>query len=310
MDLEQLRRFIAVAESLNFRQAARSLRISQPQLSRSIQQLEGTMKTPLLERGKRGATLTPAGRVLFEESPRLLEHADMVQRVTQHSLEAKRINVGFLTMALYGGFPKALKLFSERWPGIDLRLEQLTSGEQYRRLQNGTLDIGIVGLSSIDQIKFAVRVIDRSPIVLAVPEAWPLARKKSIALIELKDIPLIKSSYTDNPSSREVFDRKCRAAGFVPNVLHEVNQSFPILKLVESGIAIGMVPAIAHVHNVKGVRYIPIKDKSWDVEMILGLVWNDRTLPAAMKHFIDCVIEVTGNHGRTRRKTVRRKADA
>jgi len=310
MDLEQLRRFIAVAESLNFRQAARTLRISQPQLSRSIQQLEGALQTTLLERGRRGATLTPAGRVLFEESPRLLEHADMVQRVTQHSLEAKRINVGFLTMALYGSFPTALKLFCQRWPGIDLRLEQLTSGEQYRRLQNGTLDIGIVGLNSIDQIKFAVRVIDRSPIVLAVPETWPLARRRSIALTELKGIPLIKSSFSDNPASREVFDRQCRAAGFTPTVAHEVNQSYPILKLVASGIAIGMVPAIAHVHNVKGVRFIPVKDKSWDVEMILGMVWNERTLPAAMKHFIDCVIETTADHGKTPRKTRGRSARA
>lgn len=305
MELEQLRRFIAVANSLNFRQAARLLHISQPQLSRSIQQLEETMGTPLLERGKRLVALTPAGQVLLEGAPRLLEHADMVRRVTQHSLESSRINVGLLTMALYGSFPDALTLFNRRWPGVELHLEQLSSGEQIRRLVNGTLDIGIVGLTSITGHNFAVRVIDRSPIVLAVPQDWPLARKKSIALAELKGIPLIKSAYADNPSSRDTFERKCRAAGFTPNVAHEVNQSFPILKLVASGIAIGMVPAIAKVHNIQGVRFIPVKDKEWDVEMILGMIWTERTLPAAMKNFIDCVTDVTAASSRKQLRSER-----
>lgn len=98
----------------------------------------------------------------------------------------------------------------------------------------------------------------------------------------------------DAPSSRDTFERKCLAAGFTPHVAHELNQAFPILKLVASGIAIGMVPAIAKVHNIKGVQFVPIRDKDWDVEMILGMVWRERTLPAAMKNFIDCVTEVTG----------------
>lgn len=298
MELQQLHRFIAVAGALNFRQAARSLQISQPQLSRSIQQLEAIMGTPLLGRSHHGVTLTDAGRTLLENAPSLIEHADRVRRVTQHALESRRINVGLLTMALYGSFPDSLKLFHRRWPGIELHLQQLTSGEQVRRLLNGTLDIGIIGLTSIAEHDFAVRVIDRSPIVLAVPQDWPLARKKSIALAELKDLPIIKSSYADNPSSRDTFERKCLAAGFTPHVAHELNQAFPILKLVASGIAVGMVPAIARGHNIKGVRLIPIRDKDWDVEMILGMVWRERTLPASMKNFIDCITEVTGASAR------------
>jgi hypothetical protein len=64
-----------------------------------------------------------------------------------------------------------------------------------------------------------------------------------------------------------------------------------------------MVPAIAKVHNIQGVRFIPVKDKDWDVEMILAMVWTERTLPAAMKNFIDCVTDVTAAGNRKRRRS-------
>ncbi len=306
MELDWLRRFVMVADTLNFRRAAQQLGISQPALSRSLNQLEESVGAQLLERDRRGVSLTVAGRVLREESPRLLEHADMVQRVTQHSTESNRLNVGFLTMALYRALPDALKEFRRRWPGVDLHLQELSSVEQYQRLENGTLDVGIVAFQSTDQHTLATRVIDRSPVLLVVPEAWDLARRKSIALSELANLPLIQARRSASTSMRDILDLKCRAAGFSPNVVHEANQIYPILKLVAAGEGIGFVPEIAQVHPVKGVRYIPVKDDNWDVELQLGMVWVERTLPATMKSFIDCVTEVTAANSRKRRKPAAR----
>ncbi len=302
MDLEWLRRFVAVADTLSFRRAATQLGISQPTLSRSLNLLEESVGTRLLHRDRRGVSLTVAGRVLREESPRLLEHADMVQRVTQHSTASNRLNVGFLTMALYRALPDALKEFRRRWPGVDLRLQELSSVEQYQRLENGTLDVGIVAFESTDQHDMARRVIDRSPVVLVVPAAWELARRKSIALAELANLPLIYVRRGASASMRDNFDFKCREAGFAPNVVHEANQIYPVLKLVAAGEGIGFVPEISEVHPVKGIRYVPVKDERWDVELQLGMVWVERTLPAAMKNFIACVTEVTAANSRKRRR--------
>lgn len=292
IDLELLRRFLAVAEALNFRQAAKRLGISQPPLSRSINQLEQFLGTKLLQRGTRGVSLTVAGLVLLNESPRLLEHAEMVQLVTQHSLESKRINVGFLTMALYRALPAALTEFRMRWPGVDLRLEELSTGEQYKRLQNGTLDVGFLALDAAAHPNLAMRVIDRSRIVLAVPADWELARKKSISLAELAGVPLIASARGVNLSLRDLLELKCRAAGFTPNFVHNANQVYPILKLVEIGAGIGFVPDMARIHKVQRIRYVPVKDESFNVELLLGMLWVERTLPAALSHFIKCVSDV------------------
>lgn len=292
VELEWLRRFVVVAETLNFRRAALQLKISQPALSRSLSQLEDSIGARLLERDRRGVSLTVPGRVLLEESPRLLEHAVMVRRVTQHSTESNRLNVGFLTMALYRTLPEALKLFRSRWPGVDLRLQELSSGEQYQRLQNGTLDVGIVAIEVTDRHSLATRVIDRSPIVLVVPEHWDLARKKSIALSELANVPLIQARRSTSSSISDMLDLKCRAAGFSPNLVHEANQIYPILKLVAAGEGVGFVPEISKVHPVKGIRYVAVKDADWNVELQLGMVWVERTLPPTMKSFLDCISTV------------------
>jgi DNA-binding transcriptional LysR family regulator len=208
--------------------------------------------------------------------------------------------VGFLTMALYRALPDALKEFRRRWPGVDLHLQELSSLEQYQRLENGTLDIGIIAFESTDQHIMATRVIDRSPVVLVVPEAWELARRKSIALSELANLPLIQARRNTSVSMRDILDLKCREAGFAPNIVHEANQIYPILKLAAAGEGIGFVPEIAKVHPVKGVRYIPVKDESWNVELQLGMMWVERTLPAAMKNFIACVTEVTAANSKKR----------
>ena len=76
IDLRHLRYFIAVAEERSFRGAAERLHISQPPLSRQIRQLEEEMGVDLLERGKHGATLTPAGSAFLPAARKTLVQAE------------------------------------------------------------------------------------------------------------------------------------------------------------------------------------------------------------------------------------------
>jgi DNA-binding transcriptional LysR family regulator len=113
LDLELVRRFAAVAETRSFRRAADSLGVSQPPLTRSIQQLEATFGTLLLERGARGVELTPTGKILLEQSAELLAHAERVFRTTKTSMESRRLVVGLT--GLHGEMATGFGAFQARW---------------------------------------------------------------------------------------------------------------------------------------------------------------------------------------------------
>src|SRR5215471_12694267 len=79
LDSRSLKLFLAVARTLNFRQAAESLHLSQPPLSRAIREFEARLGTPLFERDTQGVALTPAGRALLpfaRRMERLLDDAE------------------------------------------------------------------------------------------------------------------------------------------------------------------------------------------------------------------------------------------
>jgi DNA-binding transcriptional LysR family regulator len=96
IELRHLWYFVKVAELLHFGKAAKALHISQPPLSRQIQDLERHVGAVLFERNWHGVRLTDAGRVFFEESRRILDQVGRSVKLAQRAAEgeAGRLAVG------------------------------------------------------------------------------------------------------------------------------------------------------------------------------------------------------------------------
>ncbi len=152
MDLKQLRYFVAVAEERNFSRAAAKLRVSQPPLSVQIRLLEEELGVRLLERGNRGASLTPAGIAFLAEARGVLaaaERAKLAAKETGRG-DVGTISIGFVSMAAYGLLPAALKAFRHRYPRVEVRLEEMTTDVQQRELNEGRIDLGLALAPVID----------------------------------------------------------------------------------------------------------------------------------------------------------------
>src|SRR4051812_48702685 len=132
MELRHLKYFVAVAEHLHYGNAAKSLRIAQPVLSRHIQQLEVQMKVKLFERTRRSVQLTHAGSTFLTSARQILSQTDLALEQTRRAAAGKlgslRISCGPVTT--YSILPAILKLIRQRLPGIDLHLSHATTFEQ------------------------------------------------------------------------------------------------------------------------------------------------------------------------------------
>jgi DNA-binding transcriptional LysR family regulator len=124
MDLEELRAFLAVAETGSFQSAAKSLRLSRATLRRRIDQLEARASVPLLDRTRLGATLTEAGTILAARGRLMMqEAAALFDSVRDAGTEPS----GVLRVLLPTGLPPhalapLLALVRSRYPRLAFRV--------------------------------------------------------------------------------------------------------------------------------------------------------------------------------------------
>jgi DNA-binding transcriptional LysR family regulator len=147
MDLfRHLRYFVVVAEELHFGRAAELLGIAQPPLSQAIQRLERELGVELFDRSRRRIELSHAGRLLLNEAEGLLaaeqRMRSLMRMVRDGRLGTLRAGVPPETPAVT--LQALLTQLADQVPGLDVDLQELTTGEQVRMLAAGQLDVGLV----------------------------------------------------------------------------------------------------------------------------------------------------------------------
>lgn len=272
MELRQLRYFVAVAETGNFTRAAEVLHVSQPPLSTQIKALEAELGVQLLERGPRGAVLTPAGTGFLEDARLVLARLDLARRRARAAGQGEvgLLSIGFVSIADYGILPPALKAFRAAHPRVEVQLHELTTDAQVRELRAARLDLGI-GLAPVDEPDLDFEHLLYEDLVLAAPSGHPATRKAaSVDLGTLAAEPFIVPPRDVAPGLYDLVISCCRAAGFAPRITQHARQMQTVIGLVSSGMGVALVPA--SVQNLKrpGVHYRRLRGRAARVE--LGLL--------------------------------------
>ena len=132
IEFRHLRYFIAVAEELHFRRAAKRLNILQPPLSQQIRQLEEWLGFVLFHRTKRRVLLTAAGQVFLKESRQVLIRFERAIQLGQQAGRGEHgaLAIGFVSSASYNILPSVLRRFRQSVPGIDVRSQELSVVQQ------------------------------------------------------------------------------------------------------------------------------------------------------------------------------------
>lgn len=272
LELWQLCYFVAVAEELSFRRAAERLAITQPPLTRQIQALEAGVGMRLLERGRHGVMLTPAGEDFLGECRALLESADaMLARVREKSRRCPELRLGMTTVvdtALFEWLEGALR---ERVPELRLMQKRQISQHCIADVRRGLLDAAIIGLPSATFDLQVERLCD-DPLMVALPTTHPLCRRRRISLLELRDDPLFWFSRHLNPAYYDHCEVLFRKLNFNPLRLPEPTDHHILLGLIATGAGIALIPSSMKRLARPGVSYKVLKEEG-ELQIGLGLVY-------------------------------------
>lgn len=293
LELRLARSFIAVAEEGHFARAAQRLHITQPALSRQIQQLERELGVQLLTRVGRAAQLTVAGRTFLDHARRLLEMAEATAIATRRASEGivGRLVVGFVSPATYSVLPATFRAFRERAPEVALELRQLSSGAQAEALRARELDVGILHPPVEGAPLLGLRVIVDQPFVAAVPARHPLAIESSISPALLAGESFIIFPRRTGPGLYDRILSLCHAAGFSPRVVQEAEQMQTIVSLVAAEVGVALVPASIARSLRDGVRYLDLDGT--DVRATLSACWRLDNENPSVGAFLDLLPTVS-----------------
>ncbi|MDR0227205.1 MAG: LysR family transcriptional regulator [Burkholderiaceae bacterium] len=186
LNLDQIQTLVAVADLGTLAAAAQALHLSPPAVSLHIQELETRLGTPLLVRGRRQARLTPAGELLADGGRRLLADSDALLR------EVARRAQGFGASVRLGAsagvspllLPQLLQWLAEEAPGLELRVEVVSSAQALQRLAAGSLDLALVGLPQAEVPGLEMRAWRNDPMLLFAPPHWPLPEHVTAAWLD------------------------------------------------------------------------------------------------------------------------------
>lgn len=177
MELRQLRYFAAVAAHGSFNRAAKELHLTQPAVSRQVQNLEEELGTALLRRTHNTVALTAAGEQFYEEACDVLVRADQAVRRVRAQTPDATLRISYVASLIAGVLPRAIQRFQAASPRVRLEFFESTSREIGKRVRRGGLDMAILaqGLEGC-LTRFQWMELQRLSPVLVMPRHHPLAK--------------------------------------------------------------------------------------------------------------------------------------
>lgn len=287
MELRHLRYFVAVGRCLSFTKAAEALHISQPPLSRQIQELEEEVGTALFLREAKKVSLTRAGEYLLGESLKILEGIEAACGTARMiGQRARALNIGCVSLFLGTGMAPFLDSVREGHPELRLELLVMPTEAQEKALLSGGIDIGFVR-SWVRQDGLAFEPLAQESLVAVFPASENLPEEPEACMRALVGRPFIAMSRSSAAGLAERIEAACADFGISPAVSFECNDALSIMSMVAAGAGWSIVPALEMQSvNVAGIRSVRLSQT-----LVIGMAYRADLLSDDAKRFIDLARE-------------------
>jgi DNA-binding transcriptional LysR family regulator len=244
--LQQVAYFVALVEVGSFTGAADSLRVSQPTLSRQVRALEDELGSPLVQRTRHALVLTPAGEAVLPLARRMLADMESARTTVAElvGLQRGRVRVGATPSLCIGVIADVLRTFHERHAAIALELAESGSQLLVRSLLRNEIDVALVvvppeGLDAGLELTPILR--ERLSVASPASGRAPSSRgPMTVRELSRRSLVVPRRGY----DLREVTLAAYAEAGVTPRFAVEGGEMDAVLRLVEAGTGVAVVPDI------------------------------------------------------------------
>lgn len=293
MEFRVLRYFLTVAREGSITGAANSLHLTQPTLSRQLQDLEKELGQKLLIRGKHKITLTPEGMVLRKRAEEIV---DMVEKTEAefssiNDVVGGDIYIGSGETDSMKYIARVIKDIQDEYPNVKFHLYSGNAEDVIEKLDKGLLDFGVL-IQPIDLSKYDnISLPEKDLWGVLMLKSSPLARKEFVTLEDLVSVPIL--------ASRQMSKKYSAESGFLDwfgdafehlNIAVTYNLVYNAAIMVKAGI--GYAVTLDKLVNTTGdsdLCFRPLKPK---LESGLDIVWKKyQVFSPAAKLFLEKLSE-------------------
>lgn len=273
MTITQLKYVLAVAEHQNFTKAAEKTFVTQPTLSMQIQKLEDELDILIFDRSKKPIELTEVGKKIVEQARNIVNESERMQDVVdqEKGFIGGNFKLGIIPTIMPTLLPMFLKNFSNRYPKVQLKIEELNTDEIITKINDGYLDAAIAA-TPLEQEKIKERVLYYEPFVGYIPENHRLAsiEKLKVENLDIDDILLLE----DGHCFRDGIINLCKASkhGNIDKFQLESGSFETLVKLANEGLGMTLLPYL-HTLDInpsltKNLRFFQEPSPAREVSLI------------------------------------------
>ena len=250
LDLNRLNVFIHVAATQSCSGAAKRLHLSQPTVSKHIQNLEAELNVKLFDREGAQMRITNAGMTLLSWARKMVRQSTEVQAMMQSMQDSVvgQLRIACTTTAGKYVLPHLAARFREKYPGVQIFIQPCVRDAMTSQLLGEEADLGVVS-SEVRENELECQFFFNDHISFIVPEKHPLSKRDSIEPSELLDLPMIMRE----PSSgtRRVLQSELAKHDISfdeMNVLMEVGNAEAIVLAIAGGLGVSFVSRMASAY--------------------------------------------------------------
>jgi DNA-binding transcriptional LysR family regulator len=290
MELRHLRYFVAAAEEENISRAALRLHISQPAISRQIRDLEDEISIRLFERSARALSLTVAGRKFLEEARSVLRHAEEAVARTKSWIETGELHVGYAPSPTTQILPRALEVFREKNPKIQLHLHDISTAEMLLLLREKKLDVALTVLPSRKHLRGLDYIqIASYPLCIALASKHPLSKLKTIKPEQFVEEPFLGYNRKEYPEYEAWVEKLFNSLGRIPSRIAEEHDSFSGIAAAVASGRVALMPSVARSALGPAVKLIHLQPA---LEQSIVAIWyKQKTTPETVSRFVSALLE-------------------